>query len=837
MEDCRYRGFSQSSDLTEKVDAKIAELFRSIPTHESKGWSVIAVGGYGRRDMCPFSDIDILLLAEGRGLKQDADSLVSALIYPLWDMGLGASYSVRTIKETLSDMEKDFFLKTSLMNIRFVDGDQRLFKDLAASIQKKSSKRKWKTSFLADLLNHDRKRHEGFGDDAYILEPDIKDGQGGLRDFHSILWMTGAALGAESLDKLVENRIISSNDLADLEDAADFLLQVRYALHEVSGRKQDHLSFEYQERLSGVLGLSFPEIETPVEAFMKKFHLSATSIKILHRNITFSIMDMFSLIKNRPEKQLGPNLVIKAGMVSFSGNGTASFSPLILMGAFLACGRTGMELHPTSRTIIRSSLDFAFKGRTFEEIRSIFLKILNSDYPQAGLTPMLETGVLELFIPEFTRIRSKIQFDVYHVNTVDMHSIRILTELRRLEHNEEQAFSKIHHTDLLMLAALLHDIGKGSGGRHEATGAALAYDIALRLGYRTEYAETVSFLVRNHLLLPHTATRRDISDEKTVFRFARAAGSVQNLCMLYLLSIADSIATGPAAFNDWKGALFNELFVKALYFLEKGELKSSETIRRLDSGWDELLRLTPAEYSGRLWSLPQHYLLYHNTPDIIRHIKLCEEVLKGSPIKIETIHAGGHFRLTVITRDKPGLFADLSCIMACMHLEVLSAKVFTWHNGIAVDTFDVSPPWDGYDEWDRFTDIFNQLSSGETGTTTALSETPALLKLEKKPKVITEPLVNIDNQSSDFFSIIEIRSTRTIDLLYLISKTISINSLSIHRAFITSDADMSLNIFYVVDDNGEKIEDRDKQADIIKAILKALNSGNFPKWPAAGHQS
>ena len=822
MEDDKYRGFSQSSSLTKNLDVKIAELFRLIPLNASKGWSVVAIGGYGRQDMCPFSDIDILLLAERQGLKADAERLVSALIYPLWDMGLNASYSVRTIKETLADMEKDFFLKTSLLNIRFIDGGNTLFKGLAASIQKKTSNKKWKTSFIADLVNHDRKRHEAFGDDAYILEPDIKDGQGGLRDFHSILWMTRVVFGEKDLDKLVENNIISAKDLIELQDAVDFLLKIRFALHQAPGRKQDHLGFEYQQRLSGILGLSYPEIETPVEAFMKKFHLSASAIKILHRNITFSIMDMFSLIKNKSDKQLSQNIIIRSGMVAFSENQTTSFRPSVLMEAFLACASTGMELHPSARTIIRNNSDFAVKSRAFEQIRSIFLQILNSDYPQAGLIPMLETGVLELFIPEFARIRSKIQFDFYHVNTVDMHSIRTLTELKRLEQKEKLAFSKIHDTDMLMLAALLHDIGKGSGGRHEATGAALAYDIALRLGFKTEYAETVTFLVRNHLLLPHTATRRDLSDEKTVFKFARAAGSVQNLSMLYLLSIADSIATGPVAFNDWKGALFNELFVKALYLLEKGELKSSETIRRLDSGWDELLRLIPAEYSGKLWALPQHYLLHHDTSDIIRHIKLCEAVLKGSPIKIDVIPTGGHFRLTVVTKDKPGLFAELSCIMACMHLEVLSAKVFTWHNGIAVDTFDVSPPWNGYDDWDRFADIFNSLSSGETDTSTVLSQIPALLNPAKKPKFTTKPLINIDNQSSDFFSIIEIRATRAKDLLYLISQTLSINSLSIHRAFITTDADISVNIFYVVDETGEKIEDRGKQANLIKAVWEVL---------------
>ncbi len=822
MEYGGYNGFSQSSALSKKVDDKISGLFRNIPADTTRGWSVIAVGGYGRQDMCPYSDVDILLLAGKRGLKSDADRLVSALIYPLWDQGFNTSYSVRTAKEALADMEKDFFLKTSLLNIRFIDGDQDLFKEFAASIEKRTSGKKWKTSFIADLVIHDRKRHEGFGDDSYILEPDIKDGQGGLRDFHTILWMTGSVLGENSLEKLVENKIISSKDLSDLQDAADFLLKIRYALHENSGRKQDHLGFEYQERLSGIMGLPFSEIETPVEAFMKKFHQSASTIKILRRNITFSIMDMLSLIKKTSDKQLSPYLVVKSGMVSFSANQAASFRPSMLMGAFLACARTGLELHPSARTIIRSNLDFAVKSRSYQQIRSIFLQIINSDYPQSGLTPMLETGVLELFIPEFARIRSKIQFDVYHVNTVDMHSIMTLTELKRLEHQEKLAFSKLHDTDMLMLAALLHDIGKGSGGRHEATGAALAYDIALRLGFKPEYAGTVSFLVRNHLLLPHTATRRDISEEKTVFEFARAAGSVQNLCMLYLLSIADSIATGPVAWNDWKGTLFNELFVKALYFLEKGELKSNEIIRRLDSGWDELLRAIPQEYSGRLWALPQHYLLHHDSPDIIRHLKLCEDVLKGKPIIIDVSPAGGHFRLTVVTKDKPGLFAELSCIMACMHLEVLTAKVFTWHNGIAVDTFEIAPSWNGYDDWDRFTEIFNSLSSGETDTSTALSQIPALLNLAKKPKLKTEPLVNIDNQSSDFFSIIEIRATRANELLYLISQAISLHKLSIHRAFITTDSDRSANIFYVVDETGEKIEDRDRQANLIKAIRTVL---------------
>jgi [protein-PII] uridylyltransferase len=822
MEYSRMREDDPSSILTEKVDQKITGLFGSINGSLSNGWSVIAVGGYGRKDMCPYSDVDILLLAGKSGMKKDADSLVNALIYPLWDLGLNASYSVRTIKETLGDMEKDFFLKTSLLNMRFVCGDQTLFRELSSSIAKKTSKRKWKTSFIADLILHDRKRHELFGDDAYILEPDIKDGHGGLRDFHSILWMVETVLEAAGMDALVEKRIISSKDLTDLLDAAGFLLKTRFTLHEISGRKQDHLGFEYQEKLSRIMGLSFSEIETPVEAFMKRFHRSASTIKTLGRNLTFSIMDMFSLIKDRSDKPLSSNLTIKSGMVAFSEGLPLPLKPSILMGAFLACARSGLELHPSARTIIRNNPDFAVTSRAFLQTKSIFLKILNSDYPQSGLIPMLETGVLELFIPEFTRIRSKIQFDAYHVNTVDMHSINTLAEIKHLERHKNPAFSKIEDTDMLMLAALLHDIGKGSGGRHEATGAALAYDIALRLGFKTEYAETISFLIRNHLLLPHTATRRDISDEKTVFKFARAAGSVENLCMLYLLSIADSIATGPAAWNDWKGTLFNELYVKALYFLEKGELKSSETVRRLDSGWEELLRIVPAKYSGRLWALPQHYLLHYDTSEIIRHLKLCEDITKGSPIRIEVIHEGGRVRLTVVTKDKPGLFAELSCIMACMHLEVLSAKVFTWHNGIAVDTFDVIPPWEGYDDWDKFTGLFMNLSTGQTDTFTAISQIPSLLHSPNKPKLAAEPLISIDNQSSDFFSIIEIRAERARDLLFLISQTISTHNLSIHRAFITTDADVSAIIFYVVLKTGEKIEDRELQSNLIKAIGEAL---------------
>jgi len=362
MEDSDYKGFSQSSILTKKVDAKIIDLFRHMPADTSKGWSIIAVGGYGRQDMCPYSDVDILLLAGKRGLKSDADRLVSALIYPLWDLGFNTSYSVRTTKEALADMEKDFFLKTSLLNIRFIDGDLSLFKDFAASIGKKTSSKKWKTSFIANLVIHDRKRHEGFGDDSYILEPDIKDGQGGLRDFHTILWMTGTVLGENSLDKLVENKIISAKDLSDLRDAGDFLLNIRFALHETSGRKQDYLGFEYQERLSGIMGLPFSEIETPVEAFMKKFHQSASTIKILRRNITFSIMDMLSLIKKTSDKQLNPYLVVKSGMVAFAENQAASFRPSMLMGAFLACARSGLELHPSARTIIRRILTLLLRA-------------------------------------------------------------------------------------------------------------------------------------------------------------------------------------------------------------------------------------------------------------------------------------------------------------------------------------------------------------------------------------------------------------------------------------------------------------------------------------------
>ncbi len=808
-------------ELTRRTDRLITDLTNGLGANRRFTWCIVAVGGYGRSELCPFSDIDLLLLADSRTHQDVMAGTLQKMLYPLWDKGYTVGYSVRTIAQALHDTRDDFFFRTSLLDARYLCGRPDLFDELLRSCSRDRHLRD-SGKFIQCLDEHILKRHGRYGDASYNLEPDIKEGMGSLRDYHCLMWINkvlgnNPALASSSL-------CLNPMDSREIEEASDSLLNIRYHLHTLAGRKADRLSFEYQAPLAELLGYKDDGTEKAEELLMRSFHCSALSIKSITGSVRAQLKaDLFSRFRAKP-RMLDRDFLQEGGLISFVRPGDVPAKPLLLMNVFEHMARHGLLLSLTARDTVRGSLASLEAARQDDQCKRSFMRTLMSPGSLEALTSMLETGVLERFIPEFAAIKGRTQADIYHTYTTDLHSIRTVRELHGLRDTEHDAFSRVRDVEALYLAAFLHDIGKGRGRPHAAVGASIARGSALRLGLSEEQADLVQTLVRHHLLLPDTAYRSDLSEEKVAVECARRARDEQTLAMLYLLSIADSRATGPRAWNDWKARLLNELFSKALHSLQRGILRDPHTMIVLEERWKQLIREIPENLGGRrgasLWVLPQAYVI-HTPADLIkRHILFSSELSGPEDIRLDISDKGDHARLTMIARDRRGLFALLAGILTMNHLDVLAAQVFTWLNGTAVDTFHVVTPWPEYSRWEKIRKNFSEACTGKLDMDAGVAGTRPL-RTEPAIRSSSPSVITLDNSSSDFFTLIDVHAPRKFGLLYRVTRAMTSLNLNIHRAFLSHTGDPCTDVFYVVDELGEKVMDQDMIRQVEQVIADA----------------
>jgi [protein-PII] uridylyltransferase len=815
-------GRSLCLELSQKVDRTISGLFETRFGMSKPTWSIIAIGGYGRNDLCPYSDIDLLLLAHRRTVPMDIEKALKEMMYPLWDEGYTVSYSVRTIKQVLRDARDDLFLRTSLLDARYVCGSEELFIEMVHAMEGDKHFRDSK-SFLIDLNSHVVKRHNKYGDASYYLEPDIKECSGSLRDYHSLMWVVKVA----SYDPKGRSlpTYLSRVDKDELEIALDHLLTVRYELHEMSGRKNDRLYFEYQGPLALKMGYKGNENESAAELLMKQFHSSALTIKSISEAVLSQYYLAFGLTGRKGDVALDRDFRLVFGQILFSGRTELPCSPELILKVFSHISSQGAAMSIETRHLVRNSLSQLIHVQNTEEANETFFQILLGEYPAMALTAMLETGVLERIIPEFVSIKGRTHFDVYHTYTTDVHSIKTVDELKAIEKDEPGLFIAVQDKEVLYLAALLHDIGKGFGRPHAITGAPVAGTIAKRLGFSQPRADLVEFLVRHHLLLPDMAYRRDLSEEKVALDCAGLAQNEQSLAMLYLISVADAHATGPRAWDEWKASLLRDLFIKAAHSLQRGILRDPNNMIILKERWSRLISEVPIEsgsrQAGRLWVLPQAYILHTEFFDIKHHLEQSGFLKDHDDIMVDIQTKGEHTVVTIITRDRPGLFAMLTGILTINHLDIVSAKIFTWLDGIAVDEFTVLTPWKDYTHWGRISEQFKRAAKDLLDINEQISSTKPLKNLSTIHSS-SIPVVNLDNNSSDFFSIIEVHTTQRFGLLFHVAQAVAKLGLNIHRAFLSHTGDQCTDVFYVVDEFGEKVHDEEFGFRIVVDITNTI---------------
>jgi [protein-PII] uridylyltransferase len=819
-------------------------------TQEGIHFAFVAIGGYGRRELCLHSDIDILLLFKKK-VPPQAMGFVQEMLLPLWDLGFDLGHSTRTVKDCLDIAKKDLEVMTSLLDARFIGGEYTLYLELIEKLYRKVVSKK-KRALHQWLIEQNKKRLDDFGDSSYLLEPDLKEGIGGLRDYHHMLWLAKASCGPRETHEHVFRARLSYQEYQELRQHVNFLLDIRNHLHFLSHRRNDRLTFEYQEEIAARLELRDHKSTFAVEQFNSLVHATMASLKSLS---FYFITDLFPEEKKarmiRQIRDIPKGLSVEREELNFTSTGAILKKSSLLMTIFELSAFFGYPLSLGARRQVREHsylVDDSF--RESKTIIDSFVKIATqSNYTFETLSVMADSGFLNSFIPEFGMINNRVEFDAYHIYPVGIHSLQTLRYLRGLAEEKDillrELFVELQHPERLFLAGLFHDIGK-IGSDHARRGVKITKNILKRFGLAEDTIEDICFLVRSHLLLVETATRRDLNDEKVIVQCARLIGSQERLKFLYLLTWADSRATGPKAWNDWIANLISELFFKVLHIMENKELVTQDALGRVEHVKAEVLRKVGSTIDGKdiknsFEQMPTHYLLNTRPLKIAQHLVMVEKLKAQKQANKTTSrdHAadevfifesredktGNCWEITIVALDRPGLFANIAGVLALNAINILSADIYTWRDGTAVDVLRTSNPLDGLfvqEKWAKVKEDLKNVLAGRLSLESTVgnketSRSPTgLKKLSQKPTVVA------DNESSDFFTIIEVYCHDHVVLLYRITHALFALGLDIHSARIATKVDQVVDVFYVRDLEGQKIEDVGRIKEIKRTLLKRL---------------
>lgn len=807
---------------------------------EKNPYAFIALGGYGRSELCLHSDIDFLFLFKKR-ISNDAFKLVREIVYPLWDMGLDVGYAIRSMEECIDLANESHDILVPLFDARFICGMSVLHTDLMERLEKSIFKQKEK-KIVQWLVEQNRERHEYFGDSTYRLEPNIKEGQGGLRDYHTILWLARLKYGVKYPRDLEYLGRVSHEEFKSLDRSLGFLWNVRNRLHWLTRRRCDQLHFEKQIQLAELMEYKKVNGYQPVERFLGDLHQQMEMIK--QQNLMF-LYEMGYLKKGKPRKRPArqsriKGLIVERDMLNFNSLEEILENPGLLIEIFEESMDLKIPLNAEAKRIVREFSYLAdFEYITSSHVIKSFERILLARSPVFNvLREMLNTGFLIRLFPEMKNIMNLIQYDEYHLYPVDKHLLRTVQTIKNFGANGNDPSSPLCHElygelkkkKLLLWAALLHDIGKGNPeGDHSRTGAAMAETMLANRGFKKSEVETVSYLVKMHVFLIKTATRRDIHDEETAILCARRIPDIERLKMLYLLTVADSMATGPNAWNDWIATLLRTLFLRVLNILEKGELASIEVIEEMDKKKRECLALVSSDHAREnvesiFTVLSPRYLLYASVGEILEDIERYQQLGDREFIWTVSRWKSANTRtVKVCAKDRPGLFSKIAGTFTMNNMDIIDAQIFTWRNQIAVDIFEVKAPPDRLYENERWAQAEKELNSalsGELDLATALEEKLTEAMRRMKSRSTKRPTrVVVDNQSSSYFTIVEVFTYDFPGLLFSITDSLFRCGLDIWVAKIATKVDQVVDIFYVRDFDGQKV-DSAEQIEVIRSTVK-----------------
>ncbi|MFA7404757.1 MAG: [protein-PII] uridylyltransferase [Pelobacteraceae bacterium] len=851
-----HRGGTSGTDVThllsDMMDELNNKLFLSIVYDLGGGGdmlehiTLVAVGGYGRGELNPFSDIDIMFLHDGILPSVTVEDIAQKLLYFLWDMRLDVGYSVRKIADCVEMAAADGTVKTALMDARFLSGSRPLFTNLTkvifSQILPKSS-----DLFIKEKISDMKHRREKYGSTVYLLEPNLKEGEGGLRDLQTAMWVARVKYKFSDLRELIMKGIVNDEELEIYYSALDYLWRIRNELHYFNARKNDQLTFDAQVHLAGFLGYQDGDRVLAVEDFMRDYYRHANKVEHFTSSLVSrciwrdeGALKILGYFVRRP---VGDGCFVLKGELIVPDESIVEKNPGVMMKMFELAQKHGVTLNVQVKGLIRKNLALINdKFRRNREVNQSFLNILRST---KGVTETLRLmhhlEFLNRYIPELEHIYCKVQHDLYHLYTVDIHTLFAVEQTEKMLSGELKGCmpipcsvaSEIGKPELLILAVLFHDIGKGSGGGHAEKGASMIPTIARRMGLSREDSERLEFLVRQHLLFAHISQRRDLNDEKMIAQFARQMETSENLKMLYLLTVADVRAVGSDVWTTWKASLFQELFEKAFSILDRGgfELEaSSERVTTMIKKVTDILAddFPAAEIRTELKAMPVRLLLSNPAPLIAEQTRLLLG-LEQSDILLRLYHQpeSGYSEYTICAHDMPGLFSRITGVMAANGINILGAQINTSKNGKVLDILQVNSPQGNLvtdaARWEKIDRDMRQTIHGEVQVSTLVAgrKRPTLLTARPAPRFPTK--VDIDNDVSEEYTVIDILTHDKVGLLYLITSTLAEMGLYIGVSKISTKVDQVADVFYVRDIFGHKIIAPDKLNEICSRLLTAID--------------
>jgi len=831
-------------DHSRLVDEFISDCYLSVESKNRKvAYSVtlVALGGYGRQELFPYSDIDLMILYRPR-FKHKIGEVADEILYPLWDTGMEVGHGVRTVKESIRQGREDFFFQVAMADARLIVGSQDLFDDLLVACRKNFIEGH-RREFVKTMQLFRGERRKRFGAHSYLLEPHIKEGKGGLRDIQAMLWTAKVVFGLSRLSDIVTAGILLVDEAKEFSQSWNMLVKIRNRLHYISRRKNDQLYFEQQEEMAEAFDYIPVKGVLRVEKFMRELYGHLQTIAVT-TDLFFEHVDEVLGQAGKGEvsvadKVLEQGLEIRNNRVCLTETvGNLPLKPQLLMRIFLMSARTGVPVHHRTRKAVSANLYLlSEKNRSSGRLLRPFLEILTNGLDVlAVLEAMLETGILTAYIPEFSRITTLAQHDLYHIFTVDRHSLQAVAELRRVVDEESVIFENVNSSAILYFATLLHDIGKGAGGDHSRIGAELAGEIGERVGFSEDECETLSFLIRYHLFLPENALRRDLSDEMFISRCADIIGNTDRLAMLYLISVADSKATGPSAWSDWKGSLLMEMYLQVHSRLE-GELEGEHDKLAVPGqeeqgvAWlrDRVSRLLVGEeVVMKVDDLADDYLTSF-TPEVVAgHLLIHTENQKllSQKTYVSGKKQNNQYSLLIMSMDRPGLLAKICGVLTLHNLTVLNAQIFTWIDGTVVDVIGVrgfEGAEFGEDKWQSLNRDLDLAIAHRLGLAYRLyQKLSRSYGHRKEPVARYESRVVIDNEISGKYTVIEVYSEDQPGRLYNITQTLTDFGINISKAFIATEVEQLIDVFYVLDNDGGKIKDKEFQDEIRKGLLYSI---------------
>ncbi|WP_448381802.1 [protein-PII] uridylyltransferase [Desulfosoma sp.] len=845
-------GVIAARTYAERLLEELRGLISAEAGAASDGWCAAAVGGFGRGQLSFASDLDLVFLHKRR-LPSALEAAIRRVVPALWDAGFEVGHMVSSPKDLHDLMRRDFSVQTTYVEAAPAGGDAAFYRQwrdnfLAAFTRSKRAR------FLENLREYRKSRYSRYGESSYLLEPHLKEGVGSLRDIHTIRWIAVIFLGTPSVPALTDAGWLSDEEALWLEQAEDFLWRVRLQLHHLSGKRQDRLLMADQEVLAKRLGFLDGTEGSAVEAFMHLYYRHTARI----RRIAGFLLDRLAhetkkhrRLTTRRTVLPGPFL-LEDNHLSFMEPERIRERPERLMALFWEAAKRGAHFHHQTGRIVRENLGAVTEAvRCDPAVVSKFFDILLNPARSFGvLRVMMETGFLQTFIPELASVRYRVQHDVYHLYTVDEHLLRTVREMHRLEQGLpsldpqvdcRHLFHDLPYRRILYLAALLHDVGKGQGKNHSVRGAEMSRAIAERLGLDPEEKALLEFLIRHHLLLPDTALKRDLSDEKPIVRCAMQIGSRTKLRLLYLLALADSRATGPGAWNTWRASLMDELYGKVDRVLLRGEWRPEDVTERVEAIQGQVLSLCPPKDHSAVarWleNLSLRYLLSQPSSEILRHFAMEKDVPhQGLALDARPME-GGLWQVTTACRDRPGLFATITGVLWLHGLNILSADIYTRSYGIALDILiveDVPDPLHPEETWARVRRDLTRCVR-DPDALTALKERhrpPIPRKAVVGPK--KPDRVVLDESASDFYTVIEVYTWDRPGVLHAMTQTLFELGLTIQLAKISTPGAQVVDVFYVTDLDGAKIQDPERHGLIEERLLECLRSWDVPRSKGQG---